>query len=221
MQHIRGEIMFLQCLLLAIPISLDCIGIGITYGIKNTYIPPLAKVIIFSIFFVITSIAISIGTLIIKIFSLQFANIIGVVLLILMGFWIIYHSFKPKVKNIKQKKILPKIYRFFIKPVGLTIQIVKNPSNSDFDHSNYIDSKEALYLGLAISIDAFCGGVGCSAIGITSFFFPLFISIFHILFLSFGSYLGKNLSSHTKIPDNIWSIISGVLLIAIGVLKLF
>ena len=216
--------MFLQCLLLAIPISLDCIGIGITYGIKNTYITLLAKIIIFSIFFIVTSIAVSIGTLIIEMFSLQFANVVGVVLLVLMGIWIIYQSFKPKDKNIKQKNqkiLLPKIHRFFIKPIGLTIQIIKNPSYSDLDHSNYIDAKEALYLGSAISIDAFCAGVGCSAIGITSFLFPLFISIFHILFLSFGSYLGENLSSRTKIPDNIWSIISGVLLITIGISKLF
>lgn len=216
--------MFWQCLLLAIPISLDCIGIGITYGIKNTYITPLAKFIIFSIFFIVTSIAVSIGTLIIEIFSLEFANVVGVVLLVLMGLWIIYQSFKPKKENIKpknQKILLPKIHRFFIKPFGLTIQIIKSPSNSDFDHSNHIDAKEALYLGSAISLDAFCAGVGCSAIGITSFLFPLFISIFHIIFLSFGSYLGEKLSLQTKIPDNIWSIVSGVLLITIGISKLF
>lgn len=216
--------MFWQCLLLAIPISLDCIGIGMTYGIKNTYITPLAKLIIFSIFFIVTSIAISIGTLIIEIFSLEFANVVGVVLLVLMGCWIIYQSFKPKKKNIKvekQKILIPKIHRLFIKPFGITIQIIKNPSNSDLDHSNHIDAKEAFYLGSAISIDAFCAGVGCSAIGITSFLFPLFISIFHILFLSFGCYLGEKLSSRTKIPDNIWSIISGILLITIGISKLF
>lgn len=216
--------MFLDCLLLAIPISLDCIGIGITYGIKNTYITPLAKFIIFSIFFIVTSIAVSIGTLIIEIFSLEFANIVGVILLVLMGLWIIYQSFKSKKDYTKPKKtktLIPKIHRFFIKPFGLTIQIIKSPSNSDLDHSNHIDAKEALYLGSAISIDAFCAGVGCSAIGITSFLFPLFISIFHILFLSFGSFIGENLSSRTKIPDNIWSIISGILLMTIGISKLF
>ena len=214
--------MFLDCLLLAIPISLDCIGIGMTYGIKNTYITPLAKLIIFSIFFIVTSIAVNIGTLIIEIFSLKFANIVGVVLLVLMGFWIIYQSFKPKKKSTKkQQKLIPKIHRLFIKPFGITIQIIKNPSYSDLDHSNHIDAKEALYLGSAISIDAFCAGVGCSAIGITSYLFPLFISIFHIIFLSFGSYLGENLSLRTKIPDNIWSIISGILLITIGFSKLF
>lgn len=216
--------MFLDCLLLAIPISLDCIGIGITYGIKNTYITPLAKFIIFSIFFIVTSVAVSIGTLIIEIFSLEFANIVGVILLVIMGLWIIYQSFRPKKKNIKINKIeisKPKIHKFIIKPLGLTIKIIKNPSNSDLDHSNHIDAKEALYLGSAISIDAFCAGVGCSAIGITSFLFPLFISIFHIVFLSFGSFIGENLSSRTKIPDNIWSIISGILLISIGISKLF
>lgn len=213
--------MLLNCLLLAIPISLDCFGIGITYGIKNTYITPIAKIIIFSIFFIVTSIAVRIGTLIIKIFSLEFANITGVILLVLMGGWMIYQSFRPKTKEKKLGPSKPQIFKLFIKPFGLTIQIIKNPSNSDLDHSNHIDAKEALYLGLAISIDAFCAGVGCSAIGITSFYFPLFIAIFHILFLTLGSFIGKMLSSHTKIPDNIWSIISGILLITIGISKFF
>lgn len=216
--------MLLNCLLLAIPISLDCFGIGITYGIKNTYIIPIAKIIIFSIFFIVTSIAVSIGTLIIEMFSLEFANIVGVILLVLMGIWMIYQSFRPKRKEKKMDNIelsKPRIYKLFIKPFGLTIQIIKDPSNSDLDHSNHIDAKEAFYLGLALSIDAFCAGVGCSAIGITSFYFPLFIAIFHILFLTLGSTIGKMLSSHTRIPDNIWSIISAVLLITIGISKLF
>ena len=154
-----------------------------TYGIKNTYITPLAKFIIFSIFFIVTSVAVSIGTLIIEMFSLETANIVGVILLVLMGLWIIYQSFRPTKEGTKPQKtktLIPKIYRFFIKPFGLTIQIIKSPSNSDLDHSNHIDAKEALYLGSAISIDSFCAGVGCSAIGITSLLFPLFISIFHI-----------------------------------------
>lgn len=212
--------MLLNCLLLAIPVSLDCIGIGITYGIKNTYITNLAKCIIFAIFFVVTSIAITIGSIIVKIFSISFANILGVVLLIFMGTWIIFQSFKPKKEKKKEENIKPKIYNLIIKPLGLTIKIIKNPTNSDLDHSNHIDAKEALYLGFAISLDAFCAGVGCSAVGINSFFFPLFISIFHIIFLTLGSIIGMKLSSSTKIPDNIWSIVSGILLIAIGIFKL-
>lgn len=213
--------MLLNCLLLAIPISLDCIGIGITYGIKNTYITNLAKCIIFTIFFIVTYIAITIGSLIIKIFSISFANILGVILLIVMGTWMIFQSFKSKKENLKSKISKPKIYNLFIKPLGLTIKIIKNPTNSDLDHSNHIDSKEAIYLGFAISLDAFCAGVSCSAIGINSFFFPLFISIFHIIFLTLGSFIGMKLSTSTKIPDNIWSIVSGLLLIAIGIFKLF
>lgn len=212
--------MLLNCLLLAIPVSLDCIGIGITYGIKNTYITNLAKCIIFAIFFVVTSIAITIGSLIVKIFSISFANILGVILLIFMGAWIIFQSFKPKKEKKREENIKPKIYNLIIKPLGLTIKIIKNPTNSDLDHSNHIDAKEALYLGFAISLDAFCAGVGCSAVGINSFFFPLFISIFHIVFLTLGSVIGMKLSSSTKIPDNIWSIVSGILLIAIGIFKL-
>ena len=113
-----------------------------------------------------------------------------------------------------------KIYSFFIKFLGITIKIIKNPSSSDFDKSNTIDSKEALFLGLALSLDSFCIGIGFSMLNTFSILFPLFISCFQLFFLNFGIYCGKKLYSFSKLPDNIWSTISGILLIVIGLCKM-
>ena len=118
--------------------------------------------------------------------------------------------------NFKEEKI----YSFFIKFLGITIKIIKNPISSDFDYSNSIDSKEALFLGLALSLDSFCIGVGGSIIGISSMLFPLLIASFQLLFLSVGNFLGRKLNKLSHLPDNIWSIISGFLLIIIGLIKL-
>ena len=211
--------MFFSCFGLALTLSLDGICVGITYGIKKTYILPISKLIIFSILFVVSSLSITIGKFIIKIFPVILAKYLGVILIILMGIWMISQSFLPKKKIKKIPK--EKIYKFFIKPLGITIKIIKNPINSDLDNSKFIDSKEALYLGFALSLDNFCAGIGCSAIGINLLLFPIFTSLFHVIFLSLGYYIGKNVSNHSKIPDNIWSIISGILLIALGIFKLF
>ena len=113
-----------------------------------------------------------------------------------------------------------KVYQFFIKFLGITIQIIKNPISSDMDNSKLIDSKEALFLGLALSLDSFCIGIGGSIIGISSTFFPFFIAVFQLLFLSFGNFLGRRLYRLSRLPDNIWSIVSGVLLVVIGIVKL-
>lgn len=57
-------------------------------------------------------------------------------------------------------------------------------------------------------------------LGMSSFIFPILTSSFQLVFLSLGLSFGRKLNEVTNIPDNIWSIISGVLLIFIGISKL-
>ena len=126
------------------------------------------------------------------------------------------------VKNNKNLEMsdTEKIYSFFIKCLGITIKIIKNPSSSDLDKSNVIDSKEALFLGLALSLDSLCIGIGFSMLNTFSMIFPVLTSCFQLFFLSLGNYCGKKLYSFSKLPDNIWSTISGILLIMIGFCKI-
>ena len=85
---------------------------------------------------------------------------------------------------------------------------------------NDIDPKEAILLGLALSLDSF-GIVTCSAVaGIYNSFIPIFISTLQMIFLRLGNYIGSKIRTKGKYSDNIWSIISGILLIIIGIIKL-
>ncbi len=219
--------MLLNCLFLAISSSIDSLGIGITYGIKNTKITMGAKSILFFISFIISIISIYFGNLLKFIFPDFLIHYLGSFLLILMGLFMCFQSVKVskkeyKIENDKNLKILDteKIYSFFIKCLGITIKIIKNPSSSDLDKSNVIDSKEALFLGLALSLDSFCIGIGFSMLNTFSIIFPLLTSCFQLFFLSLGNYCGKKLYSFSKLPDNIWSTISGILLIIIGFCKM-
>ena len=89
------------------------------------------------------------------------------------------------------------------------------------DSSKKIDWKEALYLGIALSIDSFCIGIFGSIIGYSSVLFPILVASFQLIFLTIGSFLGTKLSNISKIPENIWSIISGILLICIAISRFF
>ena len=218
--------MLLNCLFLAISSSIDSLGIDITYGIKNTKITMGAKSILFFISFIISIISIYFGNLLKYIFPDFLIHYLGSFLLMLMGLFMCFQSLKIskqeyKVKDVQNLKIsdAEKIYSFFIKCLGITIKIIKNPTSSDFDKSNIIDSKEALFLGLALSLDSFCIGIGFSMINTFSIIFPLLTSCFQLFFLSLGNYCGKKLYSFSKLPDNIWSTISGMLLIIIGFCK--
>ena len=221
--------MFINSLILAISSSIDSLGIGITYGIKNTKISYMAKVVLFAISFIISIISIWFGTVLKNILSVSFTKSIGSFILIFMGIFMCFQAIKKdKEKSRKNFSTVidhdntsnqtneEKIYSFFIKFLGITIQIIKNPSSSDFDKSNSIDAKESLFLGLALSLDSFCIGIGGSFMQISFILFPFLVSIFQLFFLNIGNFLGQKLHGLGNLPDNIWSVISGILLVFFG-----
>ncbi len=205
--------MLINSLLLALSSSIDSLGIGITYGIKNTKISYLGKAVLFIISFSISLLSVFFGNLLKNIFSDFAIKLIGNSILIAMGFYLFFQALHKDNSN----KVISKKFHFF----DITIQIIKNPTSSDLDHSNSIDSKEAFFLALALSLDCICIGIGGSIIGIHPFFFPLFISIFQLFFLNLGNLFGKKLYQLSNLPSNIWSIISAILLILIGIIRFF
>lgn len=192
--------MLLNSFIFAVSSSIDSLGIGITYGIKNMKISFFSKFILFIISISITYLALFLGNLLSDMLSDFFTTIIGSGILIFMGFYIIYEALKIKRNN---------------------FNIFNNPISSDFNHSKTIEPKEALFLAIALSLDSFGIGIGGSIGSINLIFFPIFVSIFQLFFLCSGIWLGKNINNLYRLPENIWSIISGILLIGIGIVKIF
>ncbi len=208
--------MLLSLLILALSVSIDSFGIGITYGIRNTKICRPSKIILFVISILITTLSVQIGGVLNEIFSKEFTKWIGACFLVLMGLWIIYQALSPKKEEVLQLPS-PTVYEFMIRFLGITVQIIRNPMFSDLDHSKKIDWKEAIYLGFCLSIDSVCIGICSSMIGCPSYLFPILVATFQLLFLSLGRILGEKLRFVSHLPENIWSNLSGVLLICIGI----
>lgn len=214
--------MFLTYLFLALSLSIDSIGIGITYGLRNTRIPILSKLILFFISIFFTTISLMLGNLITKFLPDYIVTFIGSFILIFIGIWILFQIFHTSTKkecSINSNE--PKIYSLFIKFLGITIQIIKEPKSSDLDNSKIIDWKEACFLGIALSIDSISVSFGSGITGLSSFCFPILVASFHMLFLFIGKFLGHKISGIQKFPENICNIISGFLLIIIGITRLF
>ena len=190
----------LNSILLAISSSIDSLGIGITYGIKNTKISLVGKIILFIISITITYISIFLGNFIQSIFPNFLTRLIGSGILIFMGIYICIQALKNNSNS---------------------SNVFNNPISSDFDNSKIIDVRESIFLAVALSLDSFCIGVCGSMADINLIYFPILVSIFQIFFLSLGSLLGISINKLCKLPENIWSIISGVLLVLIGFIKFF
>ena len=189
----------LNSILLAISSSIDSLGIGITYGIKNTKISLVGNLILFIFSVLISYFSIFLGNFIQSVFPHFLTKLIGSFILILMGFYICIESFKNKKSN---------------------SNIFNNPISSDLDNSKIIDSKEAVFLAIALSLDGLCIGICGSIVDINLTFFPILVSLFQIAFLSIGTFLGIHINKFYKLPQNLWSILSGILLILIGIFKL-
>lgn len=213
--------MLLSYLILATSVSIDSLGIGITYGLRNTKITKSATIILFIISMIITSLSVLVGDKLVQIFPEYIATFIGSIFLIFMGVWVIYQAMKKKNEKKEALEKEPKMYQFFIDFLGITIQIIRDPISSDLDHSKKIDWKESLYLGIALSIDSFGVGICSSIIGYRSFLFPILVASFQLFFLTFGRLFGEKIFSVSFIPENIWSVLSGTLLICIGISRLF
>lgn len=213
--------MLLSTFLLSISSSIDSLGIGITYGIKNTSISNKGKLVIFFVSFIVTIVSLYLGNILKFIFPDFIVDYLGSFLFIIMGIFICFQALN-KNKNIDNKKTKinkTKTYSFFIKFLGITIKIIKDPISSDLDNSNKIDSKEAFFLALALSMDSLCVGIGGSIIGINTYIFPFLIGFFQLFFLGLGNFLGKKIYNFSSLPSNLWSIVSGILLILLGFLK--
>lgn len=190
----------LNSILLAISSSVDSLGIGITYGIKNTKISLIGKIILFIISITITYLSIFLGNFIQTIFPNFLTKLIGSSVLIVMGIYICFEALKKK---------------------GNSSNVFNNPISSDLDNSKIIDSKESIFLAIALSLDSFCIGICGSIIDINLVLFPFLVSIFQLFFLSIGTFIGIHINKFYKLPQNIWSVISGILLIIIGFVKFF
>ena len=209
----------LSLILLSISLSMDSLGIGISYGIRKIRIPLSAKLIICAISMIFTAVAVTLGTLILEIVPANIAEIIGVFMLASLGIFIILSSILPKKK--RNKKENPKhVWSLALKPLGVTVKIIKNPVYCDFDKSNHIDTFEAIYLGVALSIDSFAAGISSVVSGgINSIMIPIAVGFAQLIFLSFGDLVGKKISSISKVDSKVFVIISGLLLIVMAFIR--
>ena len=122
------------------------------------------------------------------------------------------------ITNFLPEYIIPIISGFILILIGFLV--IYDPIPFDFDHSKHIDVKEAIFLGITLSIDSVCVGIGTSIGNKFAFLYPILITIFNILFLSLGIYFGKKIIVNKNFSDKTLDIISGIFLIILGFSKI-
>lgn len=230
-------------LLLAFAVSLDGLGVGVTYGLRRIRIPVFSVVIISLCSGFVVWLSMQIGTVLAGYLSPDFASWVGAALLVLIGAWALIQHFRRDKGDAEGTETMAD-FRTAAKPeseadggapasdwettktivilelkrLGLVIQILRTPQIADVDRSGIISASEAVLLGFALSLDSFGAGLGAAMVGFPPVLTALIICTSSGLFLLGGMQLGFRFAGMRGMQA--LSVLPGLMLIAMGIMKL-
>jgi putative sporulation protein YtaF len=161
--------------------------------------------------FVISSLSAFSGTIISSAFGKEISVYISMILLCIIGIWIIFGDYLSKI--LRRVKIRNESKKASIHG------ILRNPENADVDNSKFIDFKEATLLGVALSLNNIGGGLSAGMIGLNSFFIGILSALVSFLALWSGNYITAFFKKWNL--DNKATVVSGIILIIIGIKQVF
>lgn len=179
-----------SALFFAIALSLDGLGVGVAYGIQKLVLPVKARAMISLVSFSAITAALYCGKLIGTLLPVEYATVLGRLILLVIGLWFLFQAWlKKKEKNFTEPN-LP-LAEFSLKSLGIVILVLRHPASADFDRSGSINIREAVFLGIALAMDAVGAGIGASIGASWPWYTPLLVGLSKFTFLSAGLALGR------------------------------
>ncbi len=203
--------------LFALAVSSDGFVVGLAYGIRKIKIPLLSLLVICVASAGSVTLAMLLGRGLSTLLQPEMASRVGALTIIAIGLFFLMQLVRDRIGAIEENGDYP-LLSFKIKPLGVIIQILKEPSTADFDRSGEIGIREAFFLGLALAMDAFGAGIGISLAGYNILFTALSVGVLKFLLVSGGLILGR------KVTSDCWEKMSSgltvLILLTIGILEL-
>ncbi|HBI6896662.1 TPA: sporulation membrane protein YtaF [Clostridium perfringens] len=203
------KVSFLSILLFVIAASLDILVVSLAYGLKDIKINFSSTLVIASISALGTFISMILGKFLVDLIPIKLGDIIGGLVLLLLGFYSIYSYFK-------EKKILTSHNS---ENDSSPTFILENPEVADKDKSGNIDFKESLALSLALALNNFGLGIGASISGLNIVFTTISTFIISLIFISLGFYLSKTIKSKNISKNS--NLIAGIIIIILSLFIIF
>ncbi|EHR1326749.1 sporulation membrane protein YtaF [Clostridium perfringens] len=203
------KVSFLSILLFVIAASLDILVVSLAYGLKDIKINFSSTLVITSISALGTFISMILGKFLVDLIPVKLGDIIGGLVLLLLGFYSIYSYFK-------EKKILTSHNS---ENNSSPTFILENPEVADKDKSGNIDFKESLALSLALALNNFGLGIGASISGLNIAFTTISTFIISLIFISLGFYLSKTIKSKNISKNS--NLIAGIIIIILSLFIIF
>lgn len=204
-------------LALTIAVSLDGLAAGFSYGLKKVGFRRGSLLVVAGVSGLLIAVFLAFGQALGGWFSPEVGRWVGALLLMalgLVGMWEVFSRRLDEKHNLEPGDPPTAIWQLRLKKMGLVIQILRDPQEADLDHSGYISPAEAVFLGLALGLDAAGVGLGLGLSGLAGWWLPVLVAVVNLGFIASGQYLGQ-LSSSWSYPKYM-EYIPGLILVLVG-----
>lgn len=197
----------------AISSSVDNLGVGLSYGIRNIRIGLMSNLVVAVICFLFSEAGILFGQWLSIIMPGVLPVLVGALLLFIIGIRIILLA-APRKKELSNDEVKNTVAQ----NQSITA-ILENPEIVDVDNSGEIGLGEAIILGIALSANALTNGLGAGLLGLSPLAISLTAAVGSFITVWLGVYLGHKVAdvrigSYTL--GEFGTILSGVILLVIA-----
>jgi putative sporulation protein YtaF len=204
----------ISSILFGLAVSADGFAAGMAYGVKKIKIPIFSLLVIALASALAVSISMFCGRGLAMGLSPELASRLGALTILVLGSYFVLQALGEKISTIDTEAEQP-IISVSIKPLGIIVQILKEPARADFDCSGIISAREAFFLGLALALDAMGAGVGVAMAGLNIFYTVLAVGVLKFILVNLGLLVGAFFNQAWI--KSLSAVISGLILIIIGI----
>jgi len=205
----------LTAFLFGLAVSVDGFAAGVAYGVKKIRIPVISLLLISLASALAVTFSMLCGRGLASVLSEDLSCRLGAIAITGIGFYFLIQAFREKINSIdKEDKT---IWSLNIKPLGIIIQILKEPARADFDQSGEISVREAFFLGMALALDAMGAGIGVAMTGLNILYTVIAVGVLKFILVKTGLLLGAYIN-HGLIKS-LSAVIPGLIFIVIGVME--
>lgn len=208
---------YLTIILFALAVSADGFAVGMAYGIGKIRIPFFSLLVISLASALAVSLSMLCGKGLAELFSPQMSSYLGAIIILGLGVYFLLTAGKEKIESLENGQEKP-LLAFSIKPLGIIVQILKQPSRADFDCSGEISTSEAFFLGLALAMDALGAGIGIAMTGSNILYTAVCVGMLKFILVNSGIFLGSKINA-TELKA-VTALVPGLVFITIGILEL-
>ena len=206
-----------EIMLLALALSFDCLGVGLSYGLKQMILPWYGVIIICGCSGMVLALSMFLGRWAGGYLPAEWMPVPGALLLTGLGLFMLSRSFKELVEEDDGEAPL---FQIEIARFGIVVQILKEPHHADLDHSGRINTREAVWLGFALSMDSCGAGIGMAMLGYSPVITSLCTAAGGCICLWLGLSIGQHAGEASVWQSRRWKLLPGIILTLVGFIKL-